>query len=67
MRKVVEGGRVLPMQEVGCVVIMGVWWNVINVNVRLLVLTRHQAVLNYWRTSGGLLVVSRNFLENEPT
>ena len=28
------------MQEVGCVVVVGVWWNVINVIVCLLVLTR---------------------------
>ena len=41
-----------PTHEVGCVVVVGVWWNVIN-------------VICLW-TSGGLLVVVRNFFLEEP-
>ena len=45
-------------------VVVGAWWNVIDVLVCLLVLT-----LCYWhclQTFGGLLVVGGNLLENGP-
>ena len=40
LSKVVDCVVAPPSQEVGCVVVVGVWWNVINVIVCLLVLTR---------------------------
>ena len=54
------GGLAPPTQEVGSVVVVGVWWNVI---VCLLVLTRLCHTIS---TVCGLPVVSQNFLENEP-
>ena len=48
------GGYAPPWQEVGCVVVVEVWWNVIDVIVCHLVLT-------YFRWA-----VGHNFLENGP-
>ena len=50
----VKGGFAPPMQEVACVVVVEVWWNVI---------VSFGVVLYYWHCSGGLPVVGQNFLE----
>ena len=34
------GGVAQPMQEVSCIIVMGVWWNVVDVMVYPLVLSR---------------------------
>ena len=44
-----------PTQEVGCVIVMGVWWNVLVC-----------AVLYYWHCLQTSPVVGGNFLENGP-
>ena len=55
-----------PTQEVGCVVVMGVWWNVLDVTVCLLVLSSVLVAffVDFRWISGGLLVVGQNFLKN---
>ena len=50
------------MQEVDCVVVEEVWWNVIDVIVNLLVLTRLCCTIGI--VCGRLPVVGQNFLEN---
>ena len=53
-------GFVPLTQQVGCVVVVGVWWNVTDIIVCLLVL---YSIYCLW-TSGGLPVISQNSLEN---
>ena len=53
------------MQEVCCVTVVGVWWNVVDVMMCLFGAV--EAVLKFcycWQTSGGLLVVRQHFLES---